>query len=161
MSQIYKLRDWINQDKIHWNRLSSNKNPNAIHLLEQNMDKINWRCLSGNPNAIHLLEQNRDEINWEWLSKNPNAIHLLEQNPEKIKWPWLSGNPNAIHILEKNQDKIDWRWLSENPNIFVLNYEYLKARTSIIKEELIMRYWHPSNIEKWLEMYGDDFELYI
>ena len=32
------------------------RNPNAIHLLEQNMDKIDWKFLSENPNAIHLLE---------------------------------------------------------------------------------------------------------
>ena len=139
MSQIYKLRDWISQDKISFSLLSSNINPNAIHLLEQNEDKIIWSVLSG----------------------NPNAIGLLEQNPEKINWAYLSGNPNAIHILQQTPDKIDWDYLSENPNIFVLNYEYLKARTSIIKEELIMRYWHPSNIAKWLEMYGDDFELYV
>ena len=36
MYNIYKLRSWINQDKIDWIWLS--KNPNAIHLLEQNPD---------------------------------------------------------------------------------------------------------------------------
>ena len=82
-------------------------------------------------------------------------------NQDKINWAYLSRNPNAIHLLEQNPHKIKWNMFAKNPNIFVLNYEYLKARTSIIKEELIMRYWHPSNIEKWLEMYGDDFELYI
>ena len=41
-------------------------NPNAIHLLEQNLDKIDeWSAfVVGNPNAIHLLEQNLDKI---WL----------------------------------------------------------------------------------------------
>jgi hypothetical protein len=39
---------------------------------------IDWNWLSRNPNAIHLLEQNIDKINWFWLSENPNAIHLLE-----------------------------------------------------------------------------------
>ena len=61
MSQIYKLRDWINLDKIDWVCLS--KNPNAIHLLEQNPEKINWAYLSINSNAIHLLEKNLDKIN--------------------------------------------------------------------------------------------------
>jgi hypothetical protein len=40
--------------------------------------------LSENPNAIQLLEQNPDKINWEYLSNNPNAIHYLEQNPDKL-----------------------------------------------------------------------------
>jgi hypothetical protein len=40
-----------------------------------------WEILSGNPNAIHLLEQNLGKVDWDELSANPNAIHLLEQNP--------------------------------------------------------------------------------
>jgi hypothetical protein len=60
---------------VWWPGLSLN--PNAIHLLRQNVDKIDWGILSSNPNAIHLLEQNIDKINWYVLSYNPNAIHLL------------------------------------------------------------------------------------
>ena len=30
-------------------------NPSAIHLLEGNIDKIDWSTLSGNLNALHLL----------------------------------------------------------------------------------------------------------
>jgi hypothetical protein len=52
-------------------------NENAIHLLEQNQEKINWDMLSLNKNAIHLLQQNQDKINWNRLSENENAIHLL------------------------------------------------------------------------------------
>jgi len=79
-----KLLDWIPLDKIDWSYLSSN--PNAIHLLEQNIDKIDWKDLSRNPNAISILEQNMDEIRWSNLSENPNAIQLLEQNMDKIEW---------------------------------------------------------------------------
>ena len=42
--------------------------------------KNNWGFLSINTNAIHLLEQNPDKIRWDWLSQNPNAIKLLEQS---------------------------------------------------------------------------------
>ena len=44
----YKLRDWLFIPLIQeiWDGLSSNHN--AIHLLEQNQDKINWSELSGN-----------------------------------------------------------------------------------------------------------------
>ena len=41
------------------------------------MNKINWTRLSLNPNAIHILEQNLDKIDWYNLSLNPNAIHLF------------------------------------------------------------------------------------
>ena len=47
------------------------RNPSAIHLLEQNPDKIHWFALSRNPGAIHLLEKNQDKIVWEMLSTNP------------------------------------------------------------------------------------------
>ena len=63
MSQIYKLRDWINPEKFDWSWVSINMNPNAIYLLEQNPEKINWAYLSINSNAIHLLEKNLDKIN--------------------------------------------------------------------------------------------------
>ena len=71
-----KLKHWIDIEKLDWRSLSAN--PNAIPLLEQNLDKIEWNYLSGNPNAIHLLEKNIDKIRWEYLSFNPNAIRLLE-----------------------------------------------------------------------------------
>ena len=48
--------------------------------------KLDWFYLSKNPNAIHLLGQNIDKINWRWLSENPNAISLLERNINKINW---------------------------------------------------------------------------
>ena len=123
---MYKLRDWVNIDKIDWN----------------------W--LSMNPNAIHLLEKNVDKIYWYYLSSNPNAIHLLEKNVDKIDWNMLSCNPNAIHLLEKNIDKINWSGLSENPSIFELDYEALESRCNIFKEELMKKALHPSIIIRYL-----------
>ena len=70
------------------------------HKFILNKD-ISWTHLSSNPNAIHILEQNLDKINWSAASRNPNTIHLLEQNPDKIHWSWLSSNPNAIDLLSK------------------------------------------------------------
>ena len=34
----YKVLDWIDINKLNWEELS--RNQNAIHLLEQNQDKI-------------------------------------------------------------------------------------------------------------------------
>ena len=42
--------------------------------------------MSSNPNAIHLLERNPNKINWFELSRNPNAIHLLARlDTEKMR----------------------------------------------------------------------------
>ena len=35
-----KLLDWVDLDKLDWECLS--RNPNAIHLLEKNLDKVDW-----------------------------------------------------------------------------------------------------------------------
>ena len=46
------------------------------------INKLNWQMLSENPNAIHLLEQNPDKIYWPWLSKNPS---IFTYNYSEIK----------------------------------------------------------------------------
>ena len=121
---IWKLRDWIN------------------------IDKINWNHLSFNINAIHLLEENQDKIDWAFLSYNKNAIHLLEENFNKIDFDCLSFNKNAIHLLEENQDKIDWYILSANPSIFQLDYEKMKENNLEIYEDLIKEVMKPSRVFK-------------
>ena len=81
---IYKLRDWIDSNKLDWKSLSENFN--AIHLLELNPDKIDWDFLSKNPgeDAIKLLEQNHDKIDWYELSRN-QSIFKLDTNSMKLQ----------------------------------------------------------------------------
>ena len=47
-------------------------------------------------NAIHLLEENQDKINWLNSSRNPDATHLFENNEEKNFWTRLSRNPSIF-----------------------------------------------------------------
>ena len=143
-----------NPDKIDWKVLSTN--PNAIHLLEQNPDKINWDYLSENSNAIYLLEENLDKVDWDYLSENPNAIHLLEQNPYKINWYSLVKNPNAIHLLEQNRNKIEWNYILQNPSILEIDYQALQQRIEPFKEELIQKCFHPVRLVHYLEVYNYD-----
>jgi hypothetical protein len=60
----YKLKNWINPEKINWAELSAN--PNGMELLQEYPDKIDWDGLSSNksPNAIDLLRDNPDKIDW-------------------------------------------------------------------------------------------------
>ena len=75
----------------------TNKGTNFMKLLEWiPFNKLNWSYLSRNPNAIHLLENNLDKVNWKFLSKNPNAIPILEKNLDKVDWFYLSHNPNIF-----------------------------------------------------------------
>jgi hypothetical protein len=111
-------------DNSHWCEYLA-LNPHAIHLLEKYQIKINWTYLSSNPGAIHLLEANMDKINWSYLSINSSAISLLEQHPDKIDWLNLSVNPNAIHLLEKNINNIYWEGLSCNINASAILEKHL------------------------------------
>ena len=67
--------------------------------------------MSRNPNAIHLLEKNPEKIDWYELSMNSNAMRLLEKNPEIIKWSVFSMNPS---IFNKG---INYKYLYQRMNI--------------------------------------------
>lgn len=62
-----------------------------------------------------------------------------------------------MHLLEKYQDRFELSWLAINPSIFYksINYEYLKERMDIFREELVMKCMHPSRLERYIEMDGD------
>lgn len=150
MQIIEKYVQLLNADT--WDRLSAN--PAAIHILEKNMDKINWVFLSSNPAAIHLLLKSQYKIYWYHFSKNthPLAIKHMRKNLEKVNWCQLSTNPAAIDLLKENQDKIHWYWLSTNPAIFEYNYSNMaKARSNLIHEELVSVALHPDRVSKWLQ----------
>jgi len=38
------------------------------------MDNIYWNILSGNYNAINMLKENIDRIDWYYFSNNPNIF---------------------------------------------------------------------------------------
>ena len=135
-----------------WEKLSAN--PSAIHILEKNLDKLNWNILCSNPAAIHLLLKLPYRIYWFQFSKNthPLAIQHIRKNLEKVNWPNLSANPAAIELLKENQDKIVWYWLSKNSAIFEYNYSNMaKARTDVIREDLLSVALHPDRVCTWLQ----------
>ena len=138
---MFKLKDWIDKDKLCWAQLSNNPSARAISLLEKNQDKINWYWLSLNPSALTLLEKNQDKIWWTQLSSNPSA--------------------RAIALLENNQDKIYWSQLSSNPLIIEYDYKGMKdAMYKGIKEDLVKNRFHPKNIPKFRDWGMDGFEDY-
>ena len=54
------------------------------NIIQENIDKLNWKYLSKNPNAIHLLEENLDKIDWNELSLNTNE-NLWNENIYVLK----------------------------------------------------------------------------
>ena len=149
---MYKLKAWVDVKKVHKSKLS--KNPLAMEYFEQHPKQINWNGMSENPSpkAIALLEQNLDKVNWKLATKNPGAVHLLAKHPENIVWKVVYENPNFMvlfvllekipgqvqkfdwyeicksptskssYLLNKYPHKADWKGLSENPGaIKILN----------------------------------------
>ena len=129
-------------ENINWVNLS--KNPNAIDLLQQNLNKVDWSMLSCNPNAIPLLEKNLDKVDWRDLSKNSNAIPILEKNLDKVNWSWLSSNPNMVHLFAK-LDTVSMRE----------KCKYLLA------EELIQYVFHPGRLIRMSEQNKIEFSDYL
>ena len=107
---------------------------------------------------MHIIENNLHKIHdWKTFSKNPKAMHILEKNLDKVNWKTFSENEAAINIILKNMDKVCYKGLSKNPAIFEYDYQGLKERCDIYREELIKKTMHPSRIQKLLEQ-GIDLE---
>jgi hypothetical protein len=162
------------QSYAFWQELC--QNPYAIHIIEKNLHKIpdhGWAALVKNENAIHLIEKNLDKLDyiglnslyqrtyvcWERLSENPAAISFLKKNIDKIRWEFLMKNPNAIQIYEDYPEKmwnylwyLDYENMSVDMPIFELDYDAIKKRCNIYKEELMQITLHPSRIIKLLDM---------
>jgi hypothetical protein len=152
-------------EKIDWSMIVYNTNPDAIRIIEQNLDKISsFVYLSDNEIALHIIEKNLDKIHdWIFLSKNKKAMHILEKNLDKVNWKTFSENEAAIDILLKNLDKVCYNRLSKNPAIFEYDYQGLKERCDIYREELMKKTMHPSRIQKLLEqgIEIEELEFYL
>ena len=72
-----------------------------MHLLEQNQDKIYWKYLSKNPNALHLLDQNK--INWSSLSANESIFEL----EKKMFYLQIALHPSKIQKYLKDGIEMD------------------------------------------------------
>jgi hypothetical protein len=149
---------------INWNYLSLN--PNAIPILEKYPQNINWYYLSRNKNAIELLKNNLSKISFDNLIYNENAYELISENINYYNHPYYhyemiyyNKNSNIIDIIQPRFfcNNEYFKYLSKNSHIFELDYNGLKKRMDIIREELIKKVYHPKNINKWLENNFYDF----
>ena len=150
-----KLLDWIDKTKLDLFYLSLN--PNAISILKEKYDLIDWSMLSRNHNIIKFTKKNINKIDWFNLSSNKNAISILKEHPEFINWQQLSRNKNAIELLKENPEKIRWKYFSTNPTIFTYDYEEMRNSNLDLKEEIIAAALNPKRIFKMIEDYGEEY----
>jgi hypothetical protein len=163
---------------IDYFRLSSNPNPIAIKLLEEEIKvnpdvHINWDILSTNknPEAIKLLKANRDKINWNLLSANtnPKAIEILveeyKNNPNsyKLEWTALCGNPKAIEILVEeyknnpNSHNLVWNALCGNSNPEVI--KLLETEIKIFPRHIDINALASNETEEAMKFLENNFVL--
>ena len=110
MVNTHKVLPYL-EDKINWSTLCNNQG--AIHLIEENIDKLGdyeWKMLSRNPSALRILEKNIEKINWDEFCSNPNpeCYHIIRQYPEKINWACIVRySPMAYELMKEFMEK-DW-----------------------------------------------------
>ena len=81
-----------------------------MHLLVDNLDKIDWTnlCLNTHPIAIKMIEkrliENQDQFYLYVLSENPNAINIMINNPELFNINHFMRNSNGFSFLEKHMN---------------------------------------------------------
>lgn len=158
------------KDKFEWGTVINN--PNAIHLLEteldKNLDKVkNWANLFSNPNALHLFEKYFDYVHFGGLSSNKNVevFKILEKHLNNVRWDVISyrQEPEAIAFLEKHLDRLNdecWRSIQENPAAV----EIIKNNMDKINLASLSKNTSPEVIEIIKNNYLDElshFEGYI
>lgn len=146
--------------KTYIQSLCENKNEHLIQYLYKNyFECLCWEKLNTNPGAIDILLENMDKIKINYLSYNPHpkAQEIVKKNPRKIDWQAFSIHvTDYAFIVENNPILHEYFWA--NPLIF--DYKTIsKYYMDIIKEELMMKVFHPSKIEKWLEQGYDIDDL--
>jgi hypothetical protein len=156
----YKKKD------INWDCISGNPSSEAFALLQENIDKVNWKYLSKNthPGAIKSLEDAVEE-QMEWYDMEEFDDYAELDDDKKIDWELLSSNPKAIDILIKKwkaekrlmrfNDEIydrlkesnmiiSWEYVSSNPEAIELIKKKLKLENKLSEN----RYYNLSKFEK-------------
>jgi len=144
----FKYRDWIPYEKIEQVWLCANTNIAAIEILKEacrirGPDYLDWKELCRNPNALPLIEQYPNFIEYEELAYNSKAHALLmnihETAPENFHWGNFSANSKAgllipdksLEEAEMDADeyfelhdfeKLDWAKVSGNRSSYILDF---------------------------------------
>jgi hypothetical protein len=139
--------------------LCVNENKELIEYIYLNYkDYICWKTLSRNPAAIDILLENMDKIDYKYLSANPKATKIMmEKYPHYIDWREFSLHvTDYAFIVKCNPELKECIWY--NPIIFDYN-AISKYKMDIIKEELMMKTLHPSRIQRLIELGCDIDDL--
>ncbi len=123
-SAVYLLE--MNPHKIEWDIVLPHAGC-SLHLLRDNLNKIeDWYEITVEPNAISIIESNMDNVRINTLYYNTNATYLLENHIQVVgitenACKGLCNNTSLIYILESNMSDlyfhsgISWYNILNNP----------------------------------------------
>ena len=78
------------------------------------------------------------------ICNNIEFKNIIQENPDKIRWIFKLFD--SLYSDENLYTEI-----LDNIDIITLDYQKMSIeRTNLIREELMMKVWHPSNVERWL-----------
>lgn len=122
------------------------ENPAMIEIIEQELKQpdpqVIWEDICRNPGAMNILKNNMDKIEWVnlALNRNPEALKMSIERYRETEDPMilesLHSNPLAIDFFEENQDLVNWEFLMRNPEIFVLDKPRRKYVSALENLEL-------------------------
>ena len=144
----FTFRKWIPYQQIELAWLCANTNITAIQILTdacriRGPDYLDWKVLCRNPNALSLIEQYPNLIEYDELAYNSSAYELLlkekEKHPENFHWGNFSANSKAkTYITDKSFDeagmnieqfvllheaeKLNWANVSANRSSYILDF---------------------------------------
>ena len=113
-----------NQDKINWNGLGSNRNPKAIALLRQNMDKIITGYCEDGLNLFGNETKEAAELSKEVIHKlKPGEKYSFVANAYCYECPNFAGISRCPRCVRKT-----WITISKN--------KYMRFKIIFIKKML-------------------------
>ena len=85
-----------------------------------------------------------------------NKLTSLPPLPSSLEELYCDNNQLEVDIEENESPQDYWNRLEE-----IQSKKRIINRTKELKEEIMKTFWHPTNVQKFLDMYGIDFEDYV
>lgn len=160
-----------NIDKINWHHFALNpnslqifkQNPNFMSKLTNSESMMELFSSNDSPEAIEILKQHLDMVDWDNISKNKSAISIIEQNMEKISPLFLGLNKNARHLLEvikepvptilSRSDAFGW--------VILLDRERMYNEIKEFRQELVRYVMSPGRLTRMAWLHGIEMMEYV
>ena len=115
-----------------------------VRLYLRNIDKIDWRNMSGNRMPVLFFEYYYEKLDKLVLSGNRwITIEFIEKHVEDLLWYTLSSNPALTEeFIRKHIRYLDHRRLSDNPS---LTDQICKEYPKIIHWDILSRNYNISD----------------